>query len=239
MKRVIDGFWMSLSMFSILPAPRVWNERALGFVVVWLPVVGFLIGSVTFGIAHIQLPLMVKAALLLVCPLILSGFIHVDGYMDTSDAIFSRTDLTRRREILKDSHVGAFAVIMFGVYGILGFAAIYSGLEVDKSLWVFIFAPIVSRCIAGITLLLGQPFSAGGFGEMFRQGNRHLHLILLFGMIVVSLYFGFALYLLAMLIVGMAIGTYLVCSFKGVSGDLCGFLIIVSELSAWIVWAVM
>ena len=41
----------------------------------------------------------------------------MDGYMDTMDAFHSYQPKERKLEILKDSHIRAFAVIMLAVYG--------------------------------------------------------------------------------------------------------------------------
>ena len=43
----------------------------------------------------------------------------MDGFLDTMDAIHSYGDRSRKLEILKDPHLGAFAVISFGVYMML------------------------------------------------------------------------------------------------------------------------
>ena len=43
----------------------------------------------------------------------------MDGYMDTMDAFHSYQPKERKLEILKDSHIGAFAVIMLAVYGLI------------------------------------------------------------------------------------------------------------------------
>ncbi len=44
-------------------------------------------------------------------PVFVSGGIHLDGFMDTMDALGSWGDKEKKLEILKDSHNGAFAVI--------------------------------------------------------------------------------------------------------------------------------
>lgn len=55
-------------------------------------------------------PSFVSAVLVLV-PVVVTGGIHVDGLLDTSDALSLWQERERRLEILKDSHAGAFAVI--------------------------------------------------------------------------------------------------------------------------------
>ena len=51
----------------------------------------------------------------------------MDGLLDTSDALSSWQERSRRLEILKDSHAGAFAVITAAVYFIAWYGA-YSQL---------------------------------------------------------------------------------------------------------------
>ena len=45
------------------------------------------------------------------------GF-HVDGFMDTMDALHSYQPRERKLEILKDSHIGAFSVIKLAEFGL-------------------------------------------------------------------------------------------------------------------------
>ncbi len=66
-------------------------------------------------------------AVLVLVPVFVTGGIHVDGLLDTSDALSSWQERSRRLEILKDSHAGAFAVITAAVYFIAWYGA-YSQL---------------------------------------------------------------------------------------------------------------
>ena len=45
-------------------------------------------------------------------PVLVTGGIHLDGLLDTADALSSWQTRERRLEILKDSHAGAFAIIV-------------------------------------------------------------------------------------------------------------------------------
>ena len=56
-------------------------------------------------------------------PLLVTGGIHLDGFMDTTDARSSYGDMEKKLAILKDSHVGAFAVIGCSFYLILSAGA--------------------------------------------------------------------------------------------------------------------
>ena len=78
-----------------------------------LPLVGVVVGAVWALCAWLAwyLPHPLGAALCAAAPWLVTGFLHLDGFMDVCDGVLSRRDLETRRRILKDSHCGAFAVI--------------------------------------------------------------------------------------------------------------------------------
>lgn len=251
MKQFINGFWMSLSMFSVLPAPNKWDDTAFCWIIPCFPIVGAIIGSLWYGIFvlanWLQIPQVLMAVLLLLAPLLLSGFIHIDGYMDTSDAIFSRAELSRKREILKDSHVGAFAVIALCVYLMLALAAMYSAL--DGGLlqpFTLVLIPVLARCISGIVLLNRKPISQTGFGATFRQNTKPYHSVLLIVFALLCMLLGgfcgglaTVIPLVATILGGILAAVYSTRQLDGISGDLCGFILTISELCGLIALAVI
>ena len=66
--------------------------------------------------ANLALEKMCFAFVGLAIILLVTGGIHMDGYMDTMDALHSYGNREKKLEILKDSHIGAFAVIMTVLY---------------------------------------------------------------------------------------------------------------------------
>jgi adenosylcobinamide-GDP ribazoletransferase len=56
----------------------------------------------------------------------LSGAIHVDGFLDTCDAVFASVTIARRQEILKDPRHGTFALAYFAVAVVFWVAALFS-----------------------------------------------------------------------------------------------------------------
>ena len=249
MKRLVKGFLMSLSMFSIIPLPKIWVATSFSWVGPSLPVIGIIIGLLWYGgvraVIYLDIPLMIQAALIFLFPAMISGFIHIDGFMDTADAIFSRAELAKKQEILKDPHVGAFAAIMLGVYLLIGFSAVYSVLDAAVNAVVFIFIPIASRNLAGIVLLTAKPMKPTGFGAMFKENTKWYHTFILFCILSLSILIGWSVggvtvvYANASLIVGgFAVSFYVIKQMGGISGDLCGFIITVSELFALLTLAV-
>lgn len=92
-----------------------WNKENMKYTFCFFPFIGLVIGALSYlvGWAGGKFgfnPSFVSAVLVLV-PVMVTGGIHVDGLLDTSDALSSWQERERRLEILKDSHAGAFAVI--------------------------------------------------------------------------------------------------------------------------------
>ena len=116
MKRLTTAFFMAWGMFCAIPCPyQRWDERLRPLMLVCFPLLGVLLGglwsSAAWLIARWGGLGLFGPALLAALPCLLTGFLHLDGFMDCCDAILSRRPLEERQQILKDSHVGAFAVI--------------------------------------------------------------------------------------------------------------------------------
>lgn len=111
MRKFISGLSMALTMFTVIPLPCRWDDNARGMQLALLPVAGAIIGGLwalgVWIINLVNMPSLLGGALLVAIPNVMSGCIHLDGLMDTSDAIFSWRTLEERRRILKDSRVGA------------------------------------------------------------------------------------------------------------------------------------
>jgi len=230
-------------MYSIIPVPKKsWNEKYMPIVLPALPVVGVLLGIIWFGLSlliiSLPVPLMIKSSIILLIPFILSGFLHLDGYMDTADAVFSRRSIDEKKRILKDPHTGAFAVIAVAGLFIFQFSAVYSIIEEQRNLLILVFVPVISRCIASIAALRLKSAFDTGYGASFKRGTKPGHgiFVCLLTLLVFTaswFLFGFAaLPLLGGVFAGVLTAWYLYKQFQGISGDLCGCIITVCELTA-------
>ena len=107
---------IAFSMYSKIPMPQFsWEEEERRYAMAAFPLVGLLIDLLEailfFCGKKIGLPALPLSILLLLLPVLVDGGIHVDGFMDTSDALSSYRTKEERLRILKDPHIGAFAVI--------------------------------------------------------------------------------------------------------------------------------
>jgi len=214
-----------------------------------LPLVGLVIGlvwyGVAWGLAALATPLFVRSAALLFVPFVMSGFIHADGYMDTADAVFSRRDVEEKKRILKDPHAGAFAVIAIISLLIFQFCAVHTVVESQKSAAPFILIPVISRCIAGTASLALKPAFETGYNAMFKPDapRRGVMIICVLAALCFIMAWLVAPSALLPLCAGAAAGfvaaAYLYKQFRGMSGDLSGAIVTVSEFAALLCMALV
>jgi len=241
---------MALSMFSILPVPgHIWEENALNLVLPAFPLVGVIIGLLWYGAAllgrAVELPAMLAAALLTVLPWLLSGFLHLDGYLDTSDALFSRRSFEEKARIIKDPHLGAFAGVMLMILAMLQFASLYVIIDRSKELLSLSFLVIYSRWGGALALLHLPSLPHSSMGKMLQQDTHPRHTWFLGGLIGLTLVVSYQMLSgLALLLATAVGGTFaLALSYAyrgmggGVSGDLIGFALTLSELGGLLVLA--
>ena len=135
---LIHSFIIAFSTYSRIPMPRdEWTEENKRFSMCFFPLVGAAVGLVLalwLWICNLLgIGFFLRGAVASVLALLVTGGIHMDGFMDTMDAISSWQTRERRLEILKDSHTGAFAVIGCGAYLIVS-AGLYSELGLSGAL---------------------------------------------------------------------------------------------------------
>ncbi len=245
MKTYLHAFAMCQSMFCSIPAPQVWDEKAKDKMLLFLPIVGLEIGAIWAVLAWVcnflNLPALVTGLILCAYPFLITGFIHLDGYMDVTDAVKSWRDLERRREILKDSHVGSFAVIGI-VLLILSQFAFFASAPLDANILILIFIPAISRCCSSLAVTGLKPISTSQYAN---QKKPKSHMVVLTVMLVAFLAAGFLLcgkYGFAL--IGGLVGYSLALrraykSLEGMNGDISGYALTIGELCAVAVYALI
>ncbi len=240
MRRLFTPLFMAWGMFSAIPCPcRLWDESRRGAMLFWLPALGLLHGLIWYLAALALRALLggglLMAAVLCLLPWLTSGGIHLDGYMDCCDAIFSRRDLEGRRRILKDSHVGAFAVIGMVGLGILQFASL-AEIRPEQNLLPLLLIPAAVRACSVLAICFVPALPTSGYAGESRsaQGLRSGAAVLLMLAVAVLLpIFLCGMAGISVLIAGLGSGlTLFWCArdLRGMSGDISGCGITVGEL---------
>jgi len=247
-------FAVSFSLFSRIPMPRfVWKEEDMSYAFVFFPLVGALIGGL---ILLLNLPermsdisLAVRVLLTLAVPILITGGIHIDGYMDTEDALRSYASPERRQEILKDPHIGAFAVIGL-VRILLIYAAsvilILKGADTEpRMLMIFALTFAAVRCVSGLTAFLyPKAKKEGMLYEETKGGGKIVPVILTAELAVISAAMigadplrGTAM-LLSFGVCAVSYRVRALRDFGGVTGDTTGHFLVDSETVSAAVLAV-
>ncbi|MCR4656281.1 MAG: adenosylcobinamide-GDP ribazoletransferase [Lachnospiraceae bacterium] len=157
--------------------PQVrWEKENMRFSMCAFPLIGILTGAVMWLFCSfcvkLSFPDILRAAGLTLIPVWISGGIHLDGYLDVSDALASRGDIKKRLAILKDPGIGAFAAIRLVCLMITELALWASCPEAmyDPVLTMLIF--VFSRCLSGLSVLTFKFTEGSTMASMFSDSGR-------------------------------------------------------------------
>lgn len=239
MKKIFHALFMSLSTFTIIPPLyKGWDEDAKKYMIIMIPFIGAIIGGLYyllhFLLTLINLPIYVNALFYVIFPLLITGCIHFDGFLDVVDAKKSYRSLEERIKILKDPHVGSFAVI-FGIIITLSGYALFLSLKEDTKYLFLVFIPIISRSMSGLMLTIIKPLSVSQYNNPDAKGFKIFKIIYFIVIILAMLtlmYVFMGIY--ALVGVGLVLIHLLACfssyiSLKGINGDVSGYAITISE----------
>ena len=169
--RVIKALIIAFSMYSRITMPQFeWKDEDMKYMLCFFPWVGAVIGACLYGWSILSDKFEIGALgytlVGMVIPLLITGGFHVDGYMDTMDAFHSYQPKERKLEILKDSHIGAFAVISLIIYGLI-YAAAFSEIRDVKSVAIVCVGFVLARCFSGIGVVTFPGAKKDGLLFMF------------------------------------------------------------------------
>lgn len=103
---------LAFGMFSRIPVPRVaWSARNMRGMLCAFPLVGVVIGTAVGAAVFCVRDGLLASLCAVVFPVAVTGGMHVDGFMDTCDALASHAGREKKLAVMQDSHAGAFAVM--------------------------------------------------------------------------------------------------------------------------------
>lgn len=248
--KLFKSMIIAFSIYSKIPVPQfAWEEEDMEYMMCFFPWIGGAIGLVFYGwlalCEKVQIGALCRACVAVAIPLIISGGFHVDGYMDTMDAFHSYQNREKKLEILKDSHIGAFAAIMLMLYYLIDLAAL-SEVVTGKAAFAVAAVFFLARCLSGIGVVTLKSAKKEGLLYTFASGaqKKRVRLALyaqLTGcivlMVAVSGIYG---------IVAAVTGVLCFFYFKwksyrelgGITGDTAGWFVTVCEAAASVAVAV-
>ena len=232
------GFLIALTFLTRLPlpAPKVEvTSEEFSRSYRYYPLVGLVIGVLLWLLAKaliLYFPPLILGALLLVAELMLTGGLHLDGFMDSMDGLLSARNPERILEIMKDSRIGAHAGMALVGLLLLKLSILASLTPAQFS--ILLVMPMLSRWVFQIGVI-GFPYARPlGLGKGIHQ-TAHWIPFLFGGFLVLGASFylaGFA----GLISFGVCVITVTLLASRissllgGLTGDLYGAFIELSEV---------
>ena len=166
---------VALGFLTRIPVPSAvfGDARAQARSLAWYPAVGLLLGALLASLAWLlrdAAPLL-RAALVLLAWLVLTGALHLDGLADSADAwVGGMGDRARTLAIMKDPASGPMGVTAIVAVLLLKFAALAS---LPARAWpLLVLVPLLARA-AAVGLFLTTPYvRPGGLGAHLQRAPR-------------------------------------------------------------------
>ena len=238
---ILNSLIIAFACFSAIPMPIVdWTKQNMRYMMAAFPLIGLVVGGCSWlwwqCCDICGLGTFLRAAGLTLLPLIITGGIHMDGFADVVDAQSSHASPERKREILKDPHTGAFAIM-----GIASYLIAYLALATEVTAGILplvVCIPIVSRCLSAFMAVTWKGSSESGmFAAVSSSANRRIVQAIVAVIYVVATavmlwhrpYAGIAATCVALVLLAW-IRRFSTHEFGGMSGDLLGCFVQVCEL---------
>ena len=242
MKSVINGLIIAVGMYSRIPMPKVeWNKKNMQYAICFFPVVGVMIGVLLYawsvlcsacGFGQVCFGLIGT-----VLPITVTGGIHLDGFLDTADALHSYAKKEKKLEILRDPHVGAFAVVS-GICFMMMYCAGLVLIWKKEQLLLLGLSFVMSRTLSGMGMVWFPAAKKDGvlysFASMAKK--RTVRVVLA---VVLALCFITAVLIQPLIgavgsLAVMWVWTYYyymsIKQLDGITGDLAGYFLCLCEL---------
>ncbi len=231
--RGLRAFWIALGFLTILPTPLLGRVGAEEFrrAAACYPLVGYVVGAGLAGVFALAsgLPEGLRGALVLAAWLALTGMLHLDGLLDSADALLAPRSPEERLWVLRDVHLGSFA---FGV-GSVHLLLKWQALAVLEAPAVLVVLPVLARFWVLVPMHRYPAARGEGLGARAR-GGVGWGAAVLFALPAFALALGPGLVMGGVVLLGAAWAARRLGG--GLSGDVYGALVEIGEVAGLLAW---
>jgi len=238
--KVFRRFMIAVQFLTTVPIPGnyVREESDLGRSMIFYPMVGLLIGFLTWGLyslgSYVVMPV-TALSIALVGNIVLTGGLHLDGFGDMCDGFYAGKDKEDILRIMKDSHIGTMAVLGLFSLLILKFSLLFALLQEDVLAPALLLTASVGRWSMSVAAgLFPYARAEGGTAKSFVENVRKRDVVFssLFMLIISLAVLGPVGVLISMVSVATALLFMLWVKKKigGITGDVLGGLNEISEV---------
>lgn len=239
---VFQSMIIAFSMYSKIPMMKIeWTHKNMKYALCFFPLVGLVLGGIVYSIGNLGVTFhwnsLFFASMMTLIPVIITGGIHLDGFLDTIDALSSYGDKEKKLEILKDPHAGAFAIIGGISYFVLS-VGLWSEFHLE-SLGILCISYTMSRTMSAFSIVTFPLAKKSGLVATFQEGahKRNVRAVMIafyifevIAMVIIQPQIG-----IGMIFTGLLVFSYYYFmskkKFGGITGDLAGYFLQVFEIS--------
>lgn len=249
--RWYDRLWASFIFFTRLPFWRIYqpSKEAYQGVVEFWPLTGWLTAGVMAGVLYgssLVFSYEIAIVLAMVSRLLLTGALHEDGLADFFDGFGGGgQDRQRILNIMKDSHIGTYGVLALIVYMLTLWLALHSLTPINATLTILAVDPFAKMLSAQVIQMMpyARTEETAKNKTVYRKSPVAASIGLAFqGLLPIGLYLwwmqervGWLLLIFIPLLVMSLLSLFIWKRLRGYTGDCCGALFLLTELSAYLV----
>lgn len=242
MKAIVNSFLIAFSIYFKIPVPKVKHTKEnMKYVLCFFPLLGIVVGVLVYAFSmFVQLFGLGQICFALigtVIPILVTGGIHMNGFLNTIDALHSHEKKEKKLEIMKDPHVGVFGIIAAAAYFMLYAGGLVLILQ-EKQLLLLVFGYVFSCIMSAMAIVWFSPAKKDGtlFTLSSSAHKSVVKVILILLIVLASLICITISPIMGVLEVLLCfwIWTYYYYmskrEFGGITGDLAGYFISLCEL---------
>jgi adenosylcobinamide-GDP ribazoletransferase len=245
LKRTINSFLSTLALLTRVSV-RTRNAPDFSLTPLFVPVIGTLVGALTgllyWGLRWLTDDLLIITLVILAIQYLTVNIFHFDGFVDSIDGLLCFAPREKKLRILKDVHIGAFA-LFFGALYVIGKVRLLETalreIDAQRALIPALFAfPVTGRIAASLAASFMKPAREDGLGAQVGRFGLVKTLsgtAISIAPLIVLTSLG-SLPAWALIPLGAALPTFLLSfvayrrAFGGITGDGLGFGVEVGEL---------
>jgi adenosylcobinamide-GDP ribazoletransferase len=229
----LAAFLAAVQFLLISPAfvRRPFTAKELGSAVGFYPLVGLILGGLLVGLDWLAgwlFPPLLRAAIVLTGWVLLTGALHLDGFLDACDGLLGGFTPERRLEIMRDERVGAYA-LSGGILLLLIQLSAISALD-ESRLFALVLAPVLGRWGIALALIAFPYVRTSGLGREIKDNARTPQAVLatIFALVVLLVAARFynpwsiLAVFIVVLITWLAVMRFTLKRIPGLTGDIYG-----------------
>ena len=240
---IIKAFFISLGVYTRFPLKfknfdDVPPQRLLINLISVGAIIGILWKLLYDLLFYFELPAIALAPILMIFPFWLSGYLHLEAFMESSARIYSQ-----KLGYDKSETRGIFGVVALAVLFIFGFSGAYQFTGAGNPSALLIFIPLFSRELTVLMIFLFPALSGNEYESQMhpRKGENTLSLMIIFVVTVVlciTLTGIKGSVLITAMLFAFLVSAISAKASVGITGDTAGYALTISETAGLFALAV-